>query len=186
MLQDANFITQFPLILLCIFSIISGYMFQEFFIGVNTDFLTNSILLFNKKPLVIEHEFLHVLIKQLPLIGSLVSVFVVYLFLKNKTIYFRFLISSYFYYFLNFLNHKWYFDKFYNSLEKYFLTKIDNIFSIFLDKGMLEFIGPNGLGKYINLLSLLLIRIQSGSISNYLLYIVICLILFLLIYIKSF
>jgi proton-translocating NADH-quinone oxidoreductase chain L len=185
-LQDANVITQWPLILLCIFSIFSGYMFQEFFIGVNTDFLNNSILIFNKKQLIIEHEFLNLFVKQLPLIGSIISIVLVYKFLKNSAIYLRFLLSSYFYYLLNFLNHKWFFDKFYNSVETYFLTGIDNVFSVFLDKGMLEFIGPEGFSKYINLGSLTLIRIQSGNISNYLLYIVLCLIVFFFIYIKSF
>jgi NADH-ubiquinone oxidoreductase chain 5 len=185
-LQDANFTTQFPLIFLCILSIFSGYMFQEFFIGVNTDFLSNSILLFNKKQIILEHEFLHVLIKQLPLVGSLISILVVFKLLKNQVIYVRFLIFSYFYYLLNFLNHKWYFDKFYNTIEKFFLEKIDNIFSVFLDKGMLEFMGPEGFSKYINLWSLLLVRIQSGNLSNYLLYSLVCLIFFFLIYIKSF
>jgi len=185
-LQDANFITQVPLIFLCICSIFTGYIFQEFFIGINTDFFNNSILLFNKKQTIIEHEFLFLLLKQLPLLGSIFCILLIYLFFKNSKLYLKFLVIPYFYYILNFLNHKWYFDKFYNSIEVYLLYSIDKIFSIFLDKGMLELFGPTGFSKILNIWSLLLVRIQSGYISNYLLYVFVCLIFFFIIYIKSF
>jgi NADH:ubiquinone oxidoreductase subunit 5 (subunit L)/multisubunit Na+/H+ antiporter MnhA subunit len=167
---EANTFTQVPLIFLCLCSICTGFLFNDLFVGINSDFLTNSILIAQKKNVVIEHEFLFIILKQLPFLVSLLGVFLMYKLLTKYNLI-QYCFSNFFMYnCLRFLNQKWFFDKLYNL---FLLQNLKNLYFsvyIFLDKGMLEFIGPTGIYNFNNRISLLLLKYQTGNLGDYLFY----------------
>lgn len=184
LIQEANYIVQIPLIFLCVCSIFSGFLFSDFFIGVNSDFFSSSIFTLNRKTILIEHEFFLLVLKQLPLIISSFGVLlIIYVFKHKRLFYYMFQIfSSYF--LLTFLNQKWFFDKIFNSFMLKILVNFYFSFYIWLDKGFLELFGPTGLGNIVHQMSLGLIKFQTGNITNYITYIFIGLIFILFVFVS--
>jgi NADH-ubiquinone oxidoreductase chain 5 len=183
LIQEANYITQLPLIFLCLCSIFSGFLFSELFIGVNADFFSSSIFTLNIKTILIEHEFFILLFKQSPLIISGFGVFsLLYGFRYKRLFYYMVKIfSSYF--LITFLNQKWFFDKIFNSFMLKALVNFFFSFYIWLDKGFLEFIGPTGISKLLHKCSLILLRLQTGNITTYITYIFIGVIFILILFV---
>jgi len=134
---------------LIILSIISGYLFSDMFIGYGSLFWNNSIYIFYYNYIFIDVEFIHPLIKNLPIILCFIVMFNLYILLKNvyniKNInkyYFNFYvyIASFFYYGL-------FFNKIYNKIYNYIFYYSYNLTNKYLDKGLLEVMGPFGIYK---------------------------------------
>lgn len=138
---------------LIVLSTISGYLFNDLFLGYGSTFFGNNILsIFNYHYNFIDIEFIHPLIKNLPIILCLiiiVSLNILFINLNNQN-YFRnsnkFIhlfvkIQSFFYYALLF-------DKIYNSIYAKILNYTYLISTKYMDKGILEFIGPFGIYKF--------------------------------------
>jgi NADH-ubiquinone oxidoreductase chain 5 len=142
---------------LIILSIISGYFFSDMFLGYGSIFWNNSIYLINNNFNFIDVEFIHPLIKNLPIILCLIIIlFFNFIFItlnynsylkSNINFYSIFNKISYFFYYALF------FDKIYNDIYKKILNFTYLISTKFIDKGILEYIGPWGiykLFKYLN------------------------------------
>jgi NADH-ubiquinone oxidoreductase chain 5 len=94
-----------PLFILSIFSIFSGYLFKDMFIGLGTTFWNNAIFVSTKSKLVSDCEFLPNYIKIFPLIFSFLGIFFI-LFFNLFSVKFIFKTRIY-YYVYSFFNNKW-------------------------------------------------------------------------------
>ena len=108
------------------------------------------------------------LYKILPLIFStcgIFTAFLIYTIFFSKLYFLKINIVGNFLY--NFLNKKWLFDKIYNE----FIIQKILYFSYFLsykllDKGFIEFYGPNGINLLITRISCILVQNYKGYLIN--------------------
>jgi len=135
---------------LIILSIVSGYLFNDLFLGYGSNFFgNNSIIILNYHYNFIDIEYIHPLIKNLPFILCLTLIIILnILFIKlndqnnmNLMKMKIFLNLQYFFYYALF------FDKIYNKIYHYILYYSYLISTKYIDKGILEIVGPYGLYK---------------------------------------
>ena len=158
-----------PLGILAFGSIFFGYLTRDLFIGLGSDFFGNAIFIHPKNLILIDAEFIPHTIKLIPVIFSLFGGFLAF-FLNHYFI--DILVSFKFTYYgqkvYNFLSKKWYFDKIYNV---YIVKKILNWGYTYtfksLDKGFIEFFGPEGLTKSFYLITKKLSRFHTGLVYDY-------------------
>jgi NADH-ubiquinone oxidoreductase chain 5 len=159
-----------PLIILIVFSMFSGFLTKDLFIGFGSSFWGNSIFVLPIKYSNIDIEFISIFWKIIPLILSFVGAFSVFFFycffskdfynLKKKK-YFKLIYS--------FLNRKWYFDKFYNQFISQNVLKIGFSYCYKeIDRGLLEYFGPFGTVQIIKFFFAKIKTIQNGTIFHYL------------------
>lgn len=154
--------------LLSIFSIFIGFYMYDTMVGFGSDFWQNSLFIYN----IFDYEFNIVYIKLLPLIYSLYGIIVCLVLYNNRYAYmFIYIIQIFqlFYKKLYFFNKRWYFDKIYNE---YIVNPILIGFAYYvtlqlLDKGVIEFFGPNIIAKFISNNILFVSRMQTGFVYHY-------------------
>jgi len=158
-----------PLFILSFPSIFVGYCSRDLFIGLGTEFWNNAIFVFPTNLNIIDAEFASQFFKILPVCLSLAgasSAFFFYTFF-SKDLY---LIKTSFVgrKIYNFLNKKWFFDKFYNEFINQFFLKF-GYYSTYkaVDRGFIEMVGPFGLSKTVMKKSSLLSNLQTGSFYDY-------------------
>jgi len=160
------------LISLLILSIFSGYLFSDMFLGYGSAFWNNSIFVFSSHYNYLEVEFISPLIKNLPIILCFFFIFVLLLifvtldynefFTYNPRFFIKFgVISSFFYYAL-------FFDNIYNNFYKNILNYTYLVSTKYMDKGILELIGPWGAYKFFHFLNVKLSNNISPLIFYYL------------------
>jgi NADH:ubiquinone oxidoreductase subunit 5 (subunit L)/multisubunit Na+/H+ antiporter MnhA subunit len=131
---------------LIVLSITSGYLFSDMFLGYGSSFFNNSIFIFTNHFNFLEIEFIHPIIKNLPVIFCvLFSIIFIIIFetltynnffgYTTKLFFILRKISPFFYYAM-------FFDKLYNSIYKIILIYTYLVSSKYIDKGILELIGP--------------------------------------------
>jgi NADH-ubiquinone oxidoreductase chain 5 len=121
------------------------------FIGMGTDFWGNAIYTLPTNQPMLEAEWLEASTKLIPLIFSFSGVFfafIHYIYTFDSLYYWKTsFVGKYLY---TFLNRKWFFDKIYNEwisqpiLQFAYTETYKNI-----DRGILEFLGPNGISIQI-------------------------------------
>ena len=172
--HEANLLVIIPLFILALFSIFFGYIFADLFVGVGTDFFGNALYLSPNNISIIEAEFsLPLIIKLLPALLSLLGATLsLYLYHVNP----EFILSLTNTYLgrqiYTFLNGKYFFDVIYNHYIIASGLKIGYNISKFLDKGVVELIGPYGLASTLNKLALNISRSDNRVISTYSTYII--------------
>jgi proton-translocating NADH-quinone oxidoreductase chain L len=173
-----------PLFFLSILSILIGFLSRDLFIGFGTDFWAASIFVLPDNYLLCDIEFLDLFFKLLPLfITILGSVFSFILYSYNLPSFFKIKKTSFYKFFFNFFNRKWYFDKIYNQ----FISKNSLYVSYFhtykyIDRGLIENFGPSGILHSIVYLFNTLKNLQSGFLFHYLFIFSIFIVLFHLCY----
>ena len=157
-----------PLFLLSIFSIFSGYLFKDLFVGMGNSFWSNSLYVSTKSKFVSEVEFLPFYIKGLPVIFSFFGMFLV--FYIQLFSFFHFFKTKFYYDLYLFLNCRWYIDSIINvHVNRLILSKSDLFFIKEIDKGILEFLGPRGL---VFIFSLVVCNIKQKYIGRLQVYLV--------------
>jgi len=162
---------------LAIGSLFFGYMSKDLLIGLGTDFWNQSILILCRNNQQLATEFIPTYIKLLPFFCSVTSVLCVIYFFENN-IDLLTINTKKFIFIYKFLINKWYFDHLYNKFLaiNLFIFSYKVPFKLF-DKGILEFLGPNGLA-YLLFYSSRYIRLtQTGNVSHYAYFIVLFLLL---------
>lgn len=179
--HEASVSVVIPLTILALFSIFFGFVFSDLFVGVGSDFFTNSIFIHPKNITLIEAEFsLPIILKLLPAIFSLLGA-TTGLFLYHKapelilslteTSSKNTLNSFTGQKIFAFLNSKFLFDVLYN---KYIISgglKLAYKISKNLDKGVIELVGPHGLSSSISRIGLNVAKLDTGVVTTYSLYI---------------
>ncbi len=165
-LFDYMYISLFCLIF---FSSLSGYLFYDMFIGYGSLFWNNSIFFFNNHFIFIDIEYIHPIIKNLPIILCFINMYIFYTIfislnlLKNNPYFFSILnkLSALFFYAL-------FFNKLYNNLFNQVFKLSYIIQAKYIDKGILELIGPFGFYKFFRLLHFKLNNFIPSLLFNYL------------------
>ena len=162
-IHDSGIFIIFPLVILSIGSICTGFLFKDFLIGENyADFWKNSILLLQS----FDHDQLPSwLIFSTPSLVVLAIPLTYYLFIKNIKILENIKLKNKTLY--NFLLNKWYFDEIYNFI---FVKPSKTIGSFFWKVGDIKTIdrfGPDGIAKIIKFISNKSVKFQSGYIYDY-------------------
>ena len=177
--ENENFFNVFPLMVLTVFSIFSGFFFNFFFNLKFEIFFENSIFIshLNSVPKEI-YGFVPVVVHSFPLftIAAGIELFSVYYFLIRKQVNLRLFVAGNFYrktYLKNyekyvaFFNKKFFIDDFYNFLTLN-IYKISYIIFKTIDKGLLEFLGPRGLVNAVYKISKNFNKMfQSGYVYQY-------------------
>lgn len=161
----------FSLAVLSIGSIFLGYLARDLFIGLGTNFWNGSI--YHAPALSgaqIVGEFLPFLIKMTPFFGSMLSVALVFM-LNSSAFRNQFAAlyeNSTFVSAHRFLSHKWYFDTVYNRLvnQPILYISYSNVFTL-IDRGILEYFGPTGLGSFSVRLGNKIKEAQRGLVYEY-------------------
>jgi NADH-ubiquinone oxidoreductase chain 5 len=105
--HESPFAMTFPLFLLSLGSIFSGYLSKDIFIGLGSSFFSDSIYILPQNLIIIDSEFIPCYIKLLPTVLSLVGMFLSLFLLKNLEIYFVKLVEI----------------RFFNSIYKFLVHK---------------------------------------------------------------
>lgn len=181
---DYMYISLFCLIF---FSTLSGYLFYDMFIGYGSLFWNNSIYFFNNHFIFLDIEYIHPIIKNLPIILCFLNMFIFYIIFSNLYILksnknlFKILnkFSSFFFYAL-------FFNKIYNNLYLLIFKLSYQIQAKYIDKGILELIGPFGFYKFFRMLHYKMNNFLPSLLFNYLFIFFFSLFFFLVIIVISF
>ena len=185
--HESSFIMSFPLFLLSFGGLIIGYVSKDLFVGIGINSWQGSIFIKTEEWLFLEAEYLEDFIKDIPLFfGFLGGLFAAYLYSEENfsTKSFKWKISFIGKKIYNFLNRKWYFDKVYNEIIS------QNILNIAykhtyqnIDRGIIEFFGPNGISTLLYNKTLVIYKKQSNLsfLYNYVLFLLSGIIIILII-----
>ena len=162
-IQESPLIMLLPTFLLAIGAVLSGYLFKEMFIGVNSFYFWDDSILFLSQ---FEHQHAPSwLIITTPLIVILSIPLVYYLFIKDEKILNNLIINNKNLY--NFLLNKWYFDELYNFIFVDPLKKSGIFLWKKCDINIIDRYGPDGLSKLIKVISDKAVNFQSGYLYHY-------------------
>lgn len=167
--QESGYAMIIPLIILGFASIFIGYICKDYFVGFGSQAFEQSIYVNAEHSHIYEAEFLSAFVKNIPVVMSIFGAILgIYMLSLQANIIYNIKISSIGTAVYKFLNSKWYFDVIYNN---YIVKPILNIgyevtYKI-VDRGILEYIGPNGVYRLIIWLSRLVSTAQIGQIYNY-------------------
>ena len=181
--HEGDIFMSLPLIILAIFSIFFGYITKDIFIGLGSDFFSdNSLFIHPTHEIMLDTEFaVPTLFKLLPLIFtiSLSALAILFSeFLPKLLINFK--LTRLGYNIFGFFNQRFFIELLYN---KYITGKV-LIFggqtTKYLDRGILEILGPYGLEKSFMNLSHVINNLNTGVVTTYALYILIGSIVYIL------
>ncbi len=163
-MHDSPLIMLFPLFILSIGAVFSGFLFKDIFIGkISSQIFWRESILF-LEPLSTEHPPLWFLLFTPILIIAAIPLSYL-LFVKNNNIP-KYLIESNMP-FYKFLENKWYFDELYKFLFVKPSQKIGYFFWKKVDGDVIDKFGPDGISSLIKKISLKAVKFQSGFIYQY-------------------
>jgi len=162
-IHESPMIMILPSFMLALGAILSGFLFKEMFIGVNSlEFWKDSILFLETTQY--DHPPIWLLvITPLLVVAAIPTAY--YLFLHNIKILKNFISKNQKLY--NFLINKWYFDELYDLI---FVEPIKKIGLFFWKKGDVNTIdryGPDGLSRLVKNISERAVNFQSGYLYHY-------------------
>jgi proton-translocating NADH-quinone oxidoreductase chain L len=170
--HEAPILMLIPLFFLSLASIFVGYASKDIFLGMGVNSWDNALLSSyiegNKK--FIEIEYMLAVTKFFPVLLSLFGALLGIIVYKNYEFYvLRCLLKEIKYIDLyKFFLKKWVFDVVYNRfIVQYTFVKANLLFYKQIDRGILEILGPSGMVRIGESLIQKVIFMQSGSISNY-------------------
>ncbi len=162
-IKDSSLTILFPLIILALCSVSSGFLFKDFLIGNNYENFWRDSLLIIKS---FDHSQIpNWLLYTTPVLVTLSIPLSYYIYIKNN-IYLEKIKTNYKPIY-NFLLNKWYFDELYDYV---FVNPIKKIGLFFWKSGDIKTIdkfGPDGVSKIIKIISKKTVKFQSGYIYDY-------------------
>lgn len=188
--HDASDLMAIPLFLLAFFSIFSGYLFSDLFVGVGTPywasgriaapFVAFQFLDKSLCPGVFYYEFLPPYLKLFPVFFSLAGFligyvfyfyFYDYLYSRGRLVYAFDSLSFYFRLIYHFFSRKWYIDYLWFYISEFFLFCSHELVLV-LEQGWFLNFGPSGVQQMALTLGRFFYFFQSGLIYHYLFIIV--------------
>src|SRR6201747_870397 len=180
--HEGDIFMSLPLIILAIFSIFFGYITKDIFIGLGSDFFAdNSLFIHPTHEIMLDTEFaVPTFFKLLPLIFTIsLSILAIISseFLPKSLINFKFsrLGNNIF----GFFNQRFFIELLYNKYITGKVLMFGSQTTKYLDRGIIEQLGPYGLEKGLVSLSTNLGKLSTGVITTYALYVLIGLIFYM-------
>ena len=175
--HDAPIIVIFSLIFLSILAIFFGYLTNDIFIGIGSDFLSNRIFIKPNNINIIDAENISIICKIFPLIITFfITIIAIYIYNIKPIILYNITNNNIIIIRFKFFNGKYYFDILFNFIYYSRLNFGYNLSKI-LDRGIIELIGPNGLTIRINNTSNEISKLDTGNLTSYALYITISIVI---------
>ena len=165
---DSGLIIKFVLVCLIFPSIYIGYFSKDMVVGLGSNFFENSIFINLQLYNLFDGELIPLFFKLLPIHFSLSGFFLAF-FLYSYKLKFLFKIKSMVInkYVYVFFNKKWFFDKIYNEYFSQFFFKFGYSVSYkFIDRGIFEMLGPNGLSFFVLSFGLVLHKLQTSLLLH--------------------
>ena len=181
--HEGDIFMSLPLIILAIFSIFFGYITKDIFIGLGSDFFAdNSLFIHPTHEIMLDTEFaVPTLFKLLPLIFTIsLSILAIIFseFLPKSLINFKF--SRLGYNIFGFFNQRFYIELLYNRYITGKILMFGSQTTKYLDRGIIEQLGPYGLEKIFINLSHIISNLNTGVVTTYALYILVGFIVYIL------
>lgn len=171
--HDAPNIVIIPLIILSVLAIFFGYVAKDMFVGIGSDFLSNSLFIHPSHISLIEAENIPLFNKILPAILSVSGAsLALYLYHKIPNLLINITNNKFGINLYKFFNSKYYIDVIYNQYIIYGGLKIGYIFNKILDRGIIEIVGPYGLSNSLITGSYNITKLDTGNLTSYALYII--------------
>jgi NADH-ubiquinone oxidoreductase chain 5 len=170
--HDAPFmLVIIPLTILSLFAIFFGYIAKDLFVGIGSDFASS--FTHPSHVSLVEAEFgLPIFIKLLPAIGTFFGAgFAIYLYHVQYLFTIQITDSKIGRNIYRFFNGKYYIDVIYNYYFMYKSLIVGYNISKVLDRGIIELIGPQGLGASLSSSSKNMAKLDTGNLTDYALYI---------------
>lgn len=167
--HESPLVMSLPLILLGILSVYLGNISKDFFIGVGSQGLGNSVFALPIHTTLIDTEFgVPTFNKLLPLIlSSMCAIIALYLF-EKKPLYLLYINKSKFgQNIYRFFNQRYWFELIYNRTIVKGMLNSAYITNTVLDRGAFELIGPRGAVAALYKISHYFASFDSGSIARY-------------------
>lgn len=167
--HESPLVMTVPLILLGILSVYLGNISKDFFVGLGSQGLGNSILIHPNHVILSDTEFgVTTFNKLLPLSLSLVLGSVaLYLYENKPNLLLRFNLTKFGQNLYRFFNQRYWFELIYNEIIVKAVVNIGYITNSYLDRGAFEFIGPRGAVASVYKISNYFAVFDSGSIARY-------------------
>nr|WCH58032.1 NADH dehydrogenase subunit 5 [Hypnea brasiliensis] len=187
-IHESSFLMSFPLILLALGSLFFGFLAQDLFIGIGTDFWKGSIFILPNHSFGVEAENLPIIIKWLPFLLSCLGIYLSSI--SNITDIYKYILFKNFnwgFFWVYLINKKWYFDTIYNRFLVYPALGFGYKVSFkALDRGFIELALPFGLSNLIPKWSTLTYQLQTGQMTHYIFYIILSICIFSIIAVVKF
>ena len=183
--HEGNMFINMPLIILAVFSIYFGYLTKDIFIGLGSGFFSdNSLFIHPLHEILLNTEFaVSTLFKLLPFFFT---VFFSLIYLLLNEFYFKLITSfksyNFGYIVFSFFNNRFYLELIYNKYINNIVLNLGSKTTKYLDKGLVELVGPFGLKNLLLNLSTNINNLNTGIITYYALYILIGLNFYLFIF----
>lgn len=155
-----------PLFILSLGSIFVGYLSRDIIIGIGSDFFGQALFSLPQHQPRLDGEWLDSGVKLLPLVFSLGgAAAAAYLYLYQFGVLHDLLNSVFGRSLYTFLNRKWFFDKIYSEWVSQPILRMGYSHTYqSIDRGLLEFLGPQGLSTQIYFLSYNLAGFSLGFV----------------------
>jgi NADH-ubiquinone oxidoreductase chain 5 len=153
---------------LIILSIVSGFLFSDLFIGYGSYFWNNSIFYSLNNFYFLDVEFVNPIIKNLPILLSFIVMFILCFIWDSINFFNTSVITSLYNKVAPFFFYAFFFNKLYNFIYMSIFKYSYFISNKYLDKGLLEILGPYGLYKFFRILNDYFSRWLSSLIFIYL------------------
>lgn len=158
-----------PLIILGILSVYLGNISKDFFVGLGSQGLGNSVFNHPNHIILMDTEFgVPIINKLLPLIFSFIcAILALYLLEFKPYLLMQINVNKYGISFYKFFNQRYWFELIYNKSIVKFVLYCGYITNTILDRGAFELIGPKGGVATIYKISNYFASFDSGSIARY-------------------
>jgi len=185
-IHDAPTIVMIPLTILSILAIFFGYVASDLFVGIGSDFLSQSLFTHPSHITLVEAENIPLLPKLLPIILSILGAgAALYFYHVLPTVLINISDNKVGRKLYKFLNGKYYIDVIYNHYIINGALQLGYIISKVLDRGMIEMVGPHGLTTGFTSGSKNIAKLDTGNLTNYALYIAISVVVLLFVLLSS-
>lgn len=167
--HESPWVMSIPLILLGILSVYLGNISKDFFVGLGTQGLGNSIFNHPNHVILTDTEFgVPTFNKLLPLLLSVFfAILALYLFEKRPMLLLKVNTSYGGIYLYRFFNQRYWFELIYNRYIVKGVLYLGYVTNTIIDRGVLELIGPRGAVAGIYKMSNYFAFFDSGSIARY-------------------
>jgi len=167
--HESPLVMSIPLIILGVLSVYLGSLSKDFFVGLGTQGLGNSIFSHPNHIIITDTEFgVPLFNKLLPLILSTIcGIVALFLFEKKPLILLSINKSKFGQNVYRFFNQRYWFELIYNRCIVKGVLYLGYITNTVIDRGALELIGPRGAVAALYKISNYLASFDSGSIARY-------------------
>ena len=167
--HESPWVMSAPLVILGILSVYLGNISKDFFTGLGSFGLGNSIFIHPNHIIFIDTEFgVPVFFKLLPLILSIsLALLALFIYEYRSKWLLSVVNTSFGIYLYRFFNQRYWFELLYNNSFVKGLLYLGYVTNTIIDRGALEFIGPRGAVASIYNISQFFSSFDSGSITRY-------------------